>query len=109
VTALFKGSDVPNKVLPYQGRTFTGAQEQFWPDLLVSAVIAMYQEVRTAVTCITVPDKLYIVVMEAISCEFKTGLPFKQVYADDLDLTDDMEQQPDLKLTGGYMVWEGQV
>jgi len=39
VTPLFKGSDLPAKILKHQGRTFTGAWEQFWLDALPTANI----------------------------------------------------------------------
>ena len=42
LTPLFKGSVVPNKGPRYQGRTFTGAREQFWPDALPAATNDSY-------------------------------------------------------------------
>ena len=38
LTHLFKGSNMPTKI----GRTFTGSQEQFWPDALPDTTIDSY-------------------------------------------------------------------
>ena len=38
LNSLFKGADVPTKV----GRTFTGARELFWPDVLPAAADDSY-------------------------------------------------------------------
>ena len=42
LTPLFKGSDVPTKVPRYQGRTFTGVHEQFWPNAISAATNDSY-------------------------------------------------------------------
>jgi len=43
LTPMFKDSDVPTKVLRYQSRTFTGTQEQYWPDALTATTSDSYE------------------------------------------------------------------
>jgi len=43
VTPLLNGLDMPANAPRYQGGTFTGEQEQFWPDVLPDTTSDWYE------------------------------------------------------------------
>ena len=85
---------VPREVISWAMRKLGIAE---W---LVSAVTSMYAGAKTVVRTVYGNSKgsalsplLFVIVMEAISREFRVALPWELLYADDLALIAETEEQ----------------
>ena len=50
---------------------------------------------------------LFIIVLEALSCDFRSGCPWELLYADDLVLASDSLEDLELKFTEYWESWNG--
>ena len=78
---------MPRQVISWAMRKL-GVEE--W---LVSAVMSKYTGAKTLVRTALSPLKSTVIVMEAISREFRVAVPWELLYADDLAVTAETEEE----------------